>query len=237
MMPVDLYYSAFAVCMLVTLLGRIGVRMSSAGEETVRFWPACFFALAGGMSAAALLIKDGGAGITSLPGFLISVSFASTLCLAAFVDRETSWAPDILMAILAAGAVVLASRFHGWDLSLMSAAAAGAGGLLAVNLLWMAAVRLTGWIWILPPGDILGISIPFILFGATPYSIGIMFGTAALLVLCRSFDWVHAVFEKPGNGEKVARDMDVDIADVRKSIPFLSVCLPVVWAALLIYFW
>lgn len=234
-MPIDLYFVAAAVCLLIGLLGRIGLRLASDDADMIS-WPRTLVpAFLGGMTLAYLQAGSEWMGSGSLT-FLCITGLGAALGVAAIIDRETGWAPDVLMALLAAKAMVLGTIVAGWPISPLVASILGVVTLVGINLLWIAAVKLTGSYAILPPADILAFALPFMIFGTSIQFVAIMLAIAILGLVCKNVPAVAAVFTNPKVGENVLREIESDDKKAGQGLTLLSIALPATWVAILAWF-
>lgn len=235
MTPVTFMSVSLAVCVLIAAAGRAGLRKASDGAETISWARVLAPAIVGGMIIAGLIfwkIPSGDAPIIDL----CLVGLGAALGAAAIIDRDTGWAPDVLMAVLSAKAMVLGTIVAGWGIGPLTASLVGIGILVAINLLWLAASVLTGSRRILPPADILAFALPFMIFGASPYFVAIMLSISVLGLLGRRVPAIHAFFTNPKVGDKVLREMDLDDSMEAKGVTLLAIALPAVWVAMVFWF-
>lgn len=234
-MSIEFFVAAVAVCLLIGLVGRIGLRLASADNDMIS-WPRTLIpAFLGGMSLAVLQTGTAGMGDSSLI-FLCITGLGAALGVGAIIDRETGWAPDALMAVLAAKAMVLGTIVSGWPLTPLQASLFGLGILVAINLVWIAAVKLTGSSAILPPADILAFALPFMIFGMSIQFVLIMLAIAVLGLACMRLPVVAVIFTNPDVRDNVLREHEIDYIKAGQGLTLLSIALPATWLAILTWF-
>ncbi|MBW3243612.1 hypothetical protein KUV57_13140 [Epibacterium sp. DP7N7-1] len=233
-MSIELYLAAAAVCILIGLIGRIGLRMASDNEDMISWAKTLTPALLCGMPLAVLQ-----SGFEWMEGgsqtFLCITSLGAALGVGAIIDRETGWAPDILMAVLAANGMLLGTIIAGWELSPIVASIVGIALLAVINLFWIAAVKLTGSCAILPPADILAFALPFMIFGISAQFVTVMLVIATVGLACKRVPSIAAIFTNPKVGEKIVREIESDDMKEGHGLTLLSIALPSTWLAIMIW--
>lgn len=228
------YMAAAATCLLIALVGRIGLRLASDGEDMISWGRGLLPALIGGMPIAFLLPGSLEAATDPLI-YLSLVGLGAALGVGAIIDRETGWGPDALMIVLAAGSMVLGTMIAGWPLTPLQAALLGLVILLGINLVWLALVKLTGYPFITPPADILAFALPLMIFGLSTSVVAIMLYIAVASLLCMCFPAVAAVFTNPAATQNVLRKSEMNDTTEAQGLTLLSVALPATWAAILVW--
>jgi hypothetical protein len=152
-------------------------------------------------------------------GFLLFGSFGLVL---AWIDRETSWAPDPAVLGLALAVVLIAMPEDGPDFVRFGLALVLSFGLFAaLQIGWLAlqALRLE-----MPPADLLALALPLLLFGLTPLAVLSWIVLVGALVWLKLFPALRGVV----TSEAVRARFAAEGFGTAKSpaLPLLALALP-----------
>ena len=206
--------------LLWALMARFGVRMASEGEDHISLNLAGLAALlgAGGM-AVAFMDADHSTQ-------LVAVLLGGALMVGAIVDRQTGWAPDLLMLPTVLLALALGARTGAWDASLGQVLAIGLGGYLCMHLIWLDAMKLKPGMALPPPGDLIALGVPLMVFGICYAFVAVMLMISALLVLALRFEAVRNIFSRSEVLEVIMRESENECNYPGHAITFLALAYP-----------
>lgn len=177
-----------------------------------------------------LLSLAAGPGAASPETELALCVFGALLLVAAWTDHRTAWAPDgVILPLLSFGAVAV---------SLIGPLGVGPGGAIGIALLifgvaqaaW-AAQALTGW-RVLPPPDLIALSLPILLFGLTPYAfLTYLALSLTLLLALKAPEPVYRLIRGPAAAEAVKA---ANLTGAGRSAPLLPMALGALYGVLLL---
>jgi hypothetical protein len=220
--------SLVPIALLLPLWGLISLRVA-AGAGVAPGLPGAFLSVLFGCLGPYLASGSGPESL--LPETRIAICmFGALLLLAAWTDHKTAWAPDgIILPLMICGAVC-ASLIG--DLGVTSGPAIGVGLLIfgLAQALW-AAQAIAGW-RVLPPPDLIALSLPVLLFGLTSYTfLTFLTLSAALLFLLKAPEPVYRRIRGPAAAEAVRQ---AALTGEGRSAPLLPMALGSVYGVLLL---
>jgi len=137
----------------------------------------------------------------------------------AMVDRETSWAPDVLIipfCLLASFVAHEAPRDPAlWPHVLFYAA----GFYIFPQLLFWAIIRSKGRL--MPPPDMIAILSPFLVFGLSEYTALSYIIITIVLIAIRQFEYIRGYIFKNGVSEDILEKEENAITFLTVSFPFV----------------
>lgn len=163
---------------------------------------------------------------------LVSV-LGAVLLVAAYVDRETGWAPDHLLAPFSFAGFTLAGLTGSWGITLWQGVLAGIFVYPVLMGIWIGVRALTPSARLMPPNDLLSLVVPCVMLGPD-LSMGYLVSVAVLLVLVRISPFLHKVFLRADVAERMVADMGLDAAQAQSFVTLLVVTLPVSFAFMLV---
>lgn len=156
--------------------------------------------------------------------------FGALLLVAGWVDHRTAWAPDgVILPLMVCGSVSAA---------LIGSLSAGPVWAIGVAVLifglaqaaW--AVQAVLGHRVLPPPDLISLSLPVLLFGLTHYTfLAYLTLSLTLLLVLRGPEPVYRAFRGPAASDAVR---DAGLAGTGRSAPFLPMALGSVYGVLLL---
>lgn len=165
----------------------------------------------------------------------IATLLGGYLLTSAYVDRETGWAPDILLYPVSMASLLLAGLLGSWGLSLNEGILAAFLLYPVVMLCWVALRAITPLASLLPPNDLLSLLVPVILFG---YDLGMAYLVVVgiLLLVVRLTPFLRKILLE----DKVARAalMEMELSEDRSAeyVTLLIVSLPATFFFLPVFF-
>lgn len=213
---------------LWVLLGRVGVHMASGGEDSMPPIPLFLAGLIGG-----------GLGLLAAPAdpviSAVTVVICSGLFSGALVDRQTGWAPDVIVFPIVVLAFVLGAASGGWDITPGRAAIYATCGYWAFQAAWIGVKWKYPDFSLPPPGDLVAIVIPMLFFGLDPRFVATMMAMALVLLLARQFRPVSRLFSRPELIVRIEEEDKLDYPDWCHAITFLALAFPVTALSLVIF--
>lgn len=190
------------------------VRRVSSGRAGIG-WKTAFVASLAGTLPGFAAVASG-----SPPSVVLSFTlFGTFLLLLAIIDRQTSWAPDMLMLPLCCLAMWVGAQHGGQDPGVFRLLLRGLGLFGLAQILFVILARLARP---LPPPDMIGLLLPFVVFGISAQASVAFIITSAILILIRQSGGIRNRLLTP----EVGTDVSVE---GRLSVPFLAIVLPVVY--------
>jgi hypothetical protein len=240
------------ICLTTSAMAYLGVHLASEGEDRIEWMRLLAASYIGGMPFAIIPELGLHFEISEVLSVLAATFLGAALMVAALVDRDSGWAPDILVLPILCMCMPLAHYLGVWDFGslfgekfwVFSYILYGFLVWLLINgvwllgyFIWKACDRNRGYA-VTPPGDIIAAMLPFFLFGTTDSFFYTMFTVLLLMLLLRNSSTLHAVFTAPELHAKVLRELDVDVinSEKPKGVAFLAVLFPVMWAVFLLLF-
>jgi hypothetical protein len=168
-------------------------------------------------------------GFTALPSGFLSVQTSFTLLgivlmLLAVIDRETSWAPDLLVIPVCCFAMWVGAQHAGEDPGVLQLVFRGLGFFAAFQVLYAVGSRAFAMI---PPPDMIGLAMPFVVFGLSALAAASLAIVSMILISIRQSAVIRNFVLVPHVGEDIDQGRGL-------SVPFLAIVFPVVVAML---FW
>lgn len=216
------------VALLLAGWGRLSLRWSAGKGVDAGLLGTALSALIGYFGVLVALAASPGAASWEIE--LALCVFGALLLLAAWTDHRTAWAPDgVILPLLSFGAVAA---------SLIGPLGVGPGGAIATSVVifgvaqaaW-AAQALSGW-RVLPPPDLIALSLPVLLFGLTPYTFLTYLGLSLTLLLAlKAPEPVYRLIRGPAAAEAVK---EAALTGTGRSAPFLPMALGAIYTVLLL---
>lgn len=166
---------------------------------------------------------------------IVATLLGGYLLTSAYVDRETGWAPDILLYPVAMASLLLAGLLGSWGMSLSTGILAALLLYPVVMALWIALRALTPLASMLPPNDLLSLLVPVILFG---YGLGMAYlvVVGALLVAVRFTPFLRRIFLQDQVARAALTEMELSEDRAVEYVTLLVVSLPVAFFFLPVFF-
>ena len=214
--------------LLLALWGRVAFRLAAGPERGPDLSTAGLSALTG--YGGVLIAIRSGPGVGSVETELALCVFGALLLLVAWIDQRTAWAPDGITLPLMFGGAASAGLIGSVGIGPISAIGVAFGIFIAAQVFW-AAQAISGF-RLLPPADLMALSLPILLFGPSPYApLTYLLLSALLLIALRGPEPVYRLIRGPA-AEAAVRD--AGLSGAGRSAPLLPMALGSLFMALLL---
>lgn len=214
--------------LLLSLWGRFAFRLAAGSAAAPTLSGAGLAALTG--YGGVLVAIRSGSGVGSGEAELALCVFGSLLLLVAWIDQRTAWAPDGVTLPLLFGGAASASLIGSFGFGPITAIGVAIGLFLAAQGVWAAQV-MTG-LRLLPPADLMALSLPPLLFGLSPYApLSYLLLSGLLLIALRGPEPLYRLVRGPAAEEAVR---EAGLSGSGRSAPLLPMALGSLYAALLL---
>lgn len=184
---------------------------ASNGTATISRTKVLIACLAGCIPGLAALVSGSA---PMVPSFTL---LGVLLMLMAVMDRQTSWAPDLIMIPLCCVAMWVGAQHSAEDPEVTRIILRGLGFFAFFQIVYLVLSRYPKAI---PPPDMIGLAMPFAIFGISPLSAAsLMFASLGLIAIRQSRS-VRDFVLMPGVGNDISQGRGLHV-------PFLVVIFPV----------
>lgn len=157
------------------------------------------------------------------------IVLGAAFLIAAVVDRNTGYAPNLLVFAMGVLSPVIGAMEGVWDISYAWAAAVGLSFVVTANLFWITLGFMTKRYDWTPPGDMVAIAVPFMIWGASFSSVFAMMGTAVLGYGCLHSKRVADFFTAPSVRKEIAAERNWSAERADQGAAILTLIMPVCW--------